>query len=147
MIYFFDSSVLVKYYTDEKGSEQVTAIIQDSETYVFISELTCIEIKSSFATKCRTGQITHDEWQTAVRSFDESLDNFYVEPINESVCRAAEQLIQTFAVDYALRTLDAIQLATYQKLTYPAVILASADERLNVLARHLNHSIWNPNAL
>ena len=33
MIYFFDTSALVKYYTDEKGSEQVTAIIQDPETY------------------------------------------------------------------------------------------------------------------
>jgi len=147
MIYFFDTSALVKYYTEEKGSEQVTAIIQDSETYIFISELTCIEIKSSFATKCRTGQITQDEWQIAVQAFDESLANFYVEPINEAVRRAAEQLIQTFAVQYALRTLDAIQLATYQQLTYPIVILASADERLNQLARELAHIIWNPNTL
>lgn len=147
MIYFFDTSALVKYYTNEIGSEQVTAIIQDSETYVFISELTCIEIKSSFATKCRTGQITQQEWKVATQSFDDSLANFYIEPINTIICRNAEQLIQTFAIQYALRTLDAIQLATYQQLVYPTVILASADERLNALARELTHVIWNPNAL
>lgn len=147
MIYFFDTSALVKYYTNEKGSEHVAAIIQDPETYVFISELACIEIKSSFATKFRTGQITQDEWLTATQSFDESLTNFYTEPIRESICRTAGQLIQTFAIQYGLRTLDAIQLATYQQLTYPTVILASADERLNALARALNYVVWNPNAL
>jgi predicted nucleic acid-binding protein len=114
MIYFFDTSALVKYYTDEKGSAQVTTIIQDPETYIFISELACIEIKSSFATKYRTGQLTQEKWQIATQAFDESLTNFYVEPIRDAVCRSAEQLIQTYAIRYSLRTLDAIQLATYQ---------------------------------
>lgn len=147
MIYFFDTSALVKYYTVEKGSEEVAAIIQDPETYIFISELTCVEIKSSFATKCRTGQITQDEWKTATESFEESLRNFYITPVNNSAFQAAEQLIQSFAINYALRTLDAIQLAVYRQLTYPTVILASADERLNSLARELNHIVWNPNSL
>lgn len=147
MIYFFDTSALVKYYTDEKGSGQITDVIQDSKTYIFISELTCIEIKSSFATKCRTGQITQNQWQIATMAFDESLTNFYVRPINEAVILRAEWLIQTFAVRYALRTLDAIQLATYQQLTYSNVILASADDRLNLLAREFDHIVWNPNSL
>ena len=147
MIYFFDTSALVKYYTDEKGSAQATTIIQDSETYIFISELASIEIKSSFATKCRTGQLTQDKWEIANRSFDESLTNFYIEPISDAVCRTAEKLIQTSAIQYGLRTLDAIQLATYQQLTYPTCILASADERLNALARELAHVVWNPNTL
>lgn len=147
MIYFFDSSALVKYYTNEKGSEQVTAIIQDPDTYLFISQLACIEIKSSLATKCRTNQINLQEWQSALQAFEQSLTNFYIEPISEAICRSAEQLIQTFAVRYALRTLDAIQLATFRQLPYSTVILASADERLNGLARELAYITWNPNAL
>ena len=89
MIYFFDTSALVKCYTTEKGSEEVAAIIQDSEAYIFISELTCVEIKSSFATKCRMGQITQDEWKTATESFDELLRNFYITPVNNSAFQAA----------------------------------------------------------
>ncbi|GAB4025459.1 type II toxin-antitoxin system VapC family toxin [Spirosoma gilvum] len=147
MIYFFDSSALVKYYTNEKGTEQVTAIIQDPDTYIFISQLACIEIKSSLATKCRTSQIDHQEWLNAMQAFEESLTNFYIEPISREVCRSAEQLIQTFAVRHSLRTLDSIQLATFQQLPYPTVILASADERMNGLARELGYITWNPNTL
>ncbi|WP_245859994.1 hypothetical protein [Spirosoma aerolatum] len=39
MIYFFDSSALVKYYTNEKGTEQLTAIIQYPDTYGLAREL------------------------------------------------------------------------------------------------------------
>ncbi|MFD2571877.1 type II toxin-antitoxin system VapC family toxin [Spirosoma soli] len=128
-------------YVPENGSEQITTIIQAAETYLYISELTCIEIKSSFVTKYRTRQISKEEWLTALQAFDKSLANFYIEPLNEFVRADAEQLIQTYAIHFALRALDAIQLATYRRLTYINVILVSSDERMNVLATELGHVI------
>ena len=145
MIYYLDTSALVKYSIEEIGSDLVAEIIQNPETYLFISEIACIEIKSSLHTKLRTHQVKKDQLTVALLAFNESLTNFYLQPFNSSIRARAEYLIETYASTHALRSLDAIQLATFLELTYADVQFVCADDKLLKLTADLGYSTLNPN--
>lgn len=145
MIYYLDTSALVKYYVEEIGSDLVIDIIQHPDNYIFISEIACIELKSSFHTKLRTNQITKEQLAVALQAFNESLANFYLQPFTTVIRERAEYLIEMYATTYALRALDAIQLATFQELKYAGTVFVCADDKLIKLSADLDYSTLNPN--
>ncbi len=53
MILFFDTSALVKYFHVEKGTEQVTTLINDSNNEIWVLELARIEFISALFRKYR----------------------------------------------------------------------------------------------
>mgnify|MGYP002777140514 CR=1 FL=1 len=144
MMCFFDTSALVKYYIREAGSANVTALIQHPDSYLFISEIAHVEIRSAFYTKLRTQQIKPTELEQALQAFRESLDNFYSQPITGTLRQRAEELIEEHGTTFALRTLDAFQLATFLLLPYKGATFVSADERLVTLVQAVDFPVLNP---
>jgi predicted nucleic acid-binding protein len=53
VILFFDTSALVKYFHVEEGTEQVTALINDSHNEIWVLELARIEFISALFRKYR----------------------------------------------------------------------------------------------
>jgi predicted nucleic acid-binding protein len=47
--YFFDTSALVKYHHEEKGSQAVNDLWEAAEAHLFISRLSVLELISAFA--------------------------------------------------------------------------------------------------
>jgi predicted nucleic acid-binding protein len=57
VVYFFDSSALVKLYHPEKGSERIEEIFNEPDRRILIARLAGVEIVSALALKVRTGHL------------------------------------------------------------------------------------------
>lgn len=111
--YFLDTSALAKLYHPEIGSERLESLVQAPGTRLIVSQLSLIEIQSVFATKGRTGvfgKATLDQLRGLFFS-DLATGRFAVVLLAGRHSQSAETLIRNHAADYALRTLDAMQLS------------------------------------
>lgn len=63
--YYLDTSVLVKLYHQEAGTDQVEALFTQPEYSLSISELAAIELHSTVARKLRTGAISEEAFEIA----------------------------------------------------------------------------------
>lgn len=123
--YFLDTSALVKRYHREPGTDAVIALIEDPTRPVLISDLAIIEFHSALAKKARQKELSLDAFQE-VRDFflNECQGGLYeIVLIEDKVKAKSVELLNEFAVDYNLRTLDALQLAT-------AWLLAQSGEKI-----------------
>jgi uncharacterized protein len=94
MIYYFDSSALVKRYIQENGSEYINQIISDLDNALFTAEITLAEVAAVIAAKHRApGGIA---------------DLYFLVATERAIIDYAVQLSQ----QYRLRGYDAVQLAT-----------------------------------
>lgn len=90
---FFDTSVLIKFFHEEDGSQEVTELITASENEIWISELVRIEFISALFRRFRTKEITEDKLNDAISGFDEEVATFNVEPLGHAIIREAEFLL------------------------------------------------------
>lgn len=111
--YFVDTSALAKLYHWEVGSERMEALLETPGARLIISQLSLVEIESVFATKVRTGVIDKAALLQLRGRFyaDLSRARFRVALLARRHFQGAEALVRTYAVDHALRTLDALQLS------------------------------------
>ena len=111
--YFLDTSAFVKRYHLEAGTDRVLALFNQPANQIYVSRLTLVETRSSFALKVRSGQIA----ETAAAALwvqilaDLASGTFEVLPILDSHYQLAEELIGRHGFRFRLRTLDALQLA------------------------------------
>ena len=89
------------------------SLVQAPGTRLIISQLSLIEIQSVFATKVRTGVIDKATLDQLRGLFFSDLANgrFEVVLLARRHFQSAEALVRSHAVNYALRTLDAMQLS------------------------------------
>lgn len=103
MIYFFDTSALVKRYHEEKGTKFVDGVFEElvnTKKEAFISSLSLLEITSAFKRKQKGNIITQDEFQNALKtSFEEIKEKLTIVPvteetINESIMNVTEYALK-----------------------------------------------------
>jgi len=143
---FFDTSALVKYVHEEEGSERVIAPIDDRSNAVCISALAHVEFVSAMHRKFREDVLTERQLQQALSAFGEVVQAFQIEPLEWSVIERAEGLIRTYGRKRALRSLDALHLATFSRMADQDVDgqFVVADNRLYDIAREEGHSLIHP---
>ena len=76
MHFFFDTSALVKLFSEEKGSSIVRDIIDITDNTIWISDLVRVEIHSAILRKFRNGEINADELESILKGIDEQLSFF-----------------------------------------------------------------------
>ena len=69
MLYYFDSSAVVKRYAPERGSEQVNAIVESTENTVYLNQIGVVEVAAAFARKARTQELTIEDYEAALWLF------------------------------------------------------------------------------
>lgn len=143
---FFDTSALVKYVHEEEGSERVVALIDDRSNTLCISALARVEFVSAMHRKFRENVLTERQLQQALDGFNEVVQAFQIEPLEWGVVEKAEWLIDTHGRERALRSLDALHLATFSRMAdqdadWQFVV---ADDRLYDVAREEGHSLIHP---
>ncbi len=113
MVYFFDSSALVKLYHSEKGSERVTEFFNEPGRRILISRLAGVEIFSALALKVRTGHLDALTGQALRLRFMAHVSTGEIEVLSVQTAHysSAEDLIARHGDRRSLRTLDAIHLA------------------------------------
>ena len=146
--YFVDTSALAKLYHPEIGSERMEALAQSPGSRLIISQLALVEIESVFAAKVRTGVIERAVL-TQLRGLfyaDLSRGRFEVVLLARRHFEGAESLIRTYAVDHALRTLDALQLSVALDLRRrgAASELVASDRSLCHVATLVGLPVVNP---
>lgn len=144
--FFFDTSALIKLYHREAGTDQVEDIFKQPEAAITISELAIVELCSTLARKVRTGEITLQAQEEAVRNFEEDCtQRFIVDPLGGSVIRKAKELLQKYGNTRALRSLDSLQLgACLIARTREEAIFVCADIRLLEIGKLEGLQVMNP---
>lgn len=143
--FFFDSSALIKLYHQELGTERVEEIFT-TDVPLVISELAVVELHSTLARKVRTGEIPAESCDEAVRNFEQDCaDRFDIEPLTSAVAGQAKALLSKHARQRALRSLDALQLASFSIVRARGeATFVSADGHLCGIAGLEGFSVVNP---
>jgi predicted nucleic acid-binding protein len=109
---YLDSCVIVKLVSHEPDSEAYHGIVAGQS--IVTSELAVAEVRSALLAKERTGRISHQARITGWRLFQEKVRNqeFLLLPLSRQVIERAGGVIDQCHPKVALRTLDAIHVAT-----------------------------------
>ncbi len=150
MLYYLDTSALVKRYVREAGSTWMLTLCASSPVHVFaVSLITKVELIAGLAAKQRNDNL--------------SLAGFYaveLDIVNDFLLQYQTVIINQATIDFAadlakrqyLRGYDAVQLACALTLntsltmtSLPALIFVSADTRLLQAATREGLTTDNPN--
>ena len=148
MIYFADTSALVKRYVNEVGSEYVRTLVAAADIILYQSFLTPLEITSTFYRRHRMNELSTEGLTLVLQAYTvHSHKEYALIPYSEDLMNKAATLIAR----HPLRTLDAIQLAAALGLRTslpgdaPPFTFLSADDRLVAVARREHLLAENPN--
>ncbi len=113
---YVDTSVMVKLFATEADST-FFADLTDGEA-ISSSVLTYTELYSALLMKGRTGALTAAERRRAWASFKEAADEGSIDlaPFHSAIFRKANSIMEECSPKVALRSLDALHLATCDRL-------------------------------
>ena len=138
MTLYLDTSSLVKLYVSEPGSETVRQLVRDA-TVVATSVVAYPETRAAFARLRRERRLSVRTAAAARRQFDEHWPTYLSLDADQTLCRMAGQLAET----YLLRGFDSIHLASFAEIFRRAgpTLFSSFDDRLNQAARRLTRKL------
>lgn len=136
MIYFFDTSALVKIYHPESGTDQVLSIYHGEEVIV-ISDLVRVEFTSTLHRKFREGLIDADLLADTLTLFQNDCQQRYeVVQFSSLVVVESKKIILNSGQQFSIRTLDSLQLAFFRVYCQDPATFVGADKGLiNIAAR------------
>ncbi len=149
LIYFLDSSALVKKYAAEAGSEWIESITApETDNAIAIAQITVAEVVAALASKYRGRAISAEEFEAAVEDMlRDAYENFTLVEVDQHVVKQAVAVIRR----HPLRGYDAVQLACGQVLNKALIasqespiIFLSADKRLLSAAQAEGLQIEDP---
>ncbi|GEM_PF-1489804 len=112
VVYFLDSSALVKRYIDEAGSWWIQQVLSHPPSAA-MAEIGVVEVVAAFARRWRMGEITADEYRFAREVFLRDAGHYQMVPTDRAVIEEATELLDR----HPLRAYDALQLATALRLS------------------------------
>jgi uncharacterized protein len=147
VIYLLDSSALAKRYLTEKGSLRMHRLLERKADAFYQTFLTAVELASALYRRLREREITSEELVFMLRAYvTHSHQDYLLVPYSDTLMERASSLLAI----HALRTLDAIQLASALELRDRLPVdelpltFVSADERLVEAARREHLYAKNP---
>lgn len=145
MILFFDSSALVKFFHQEKGTDVVVSLISDTDNEVWVSELARLEFVCALHRRFRMKEINEEELNKVLDGFSEEYSKFNTKKVGRAVLSEAEVLVNRLGKSLKLRTLDAIHLATFNLFNELAEMpFVAADDTLLSAAQSIGAKVINP---
>jgi len=134
-----DTNAVVKLYHQETGTDNLTNFLtlHREDLITTISDLTKIELHSTFLKRVRMKQIDLKTVHQVFDSFDNDAQMFNVIEVNHDIKNFAITLLNSVAHKRSLRTLDAIQLSTaiVSHQTVPVDYFVTADKKLLRIAK------------
>lgn len=145
--YFCDTSAVIKLYHNEIGTDRMENIFGDDQSEIIISELTTAEFWSAMTRRVRTGEITNEAKDAAVRNFRKDCrDRFIIIPLNSETVRQAVDIISRHGIQFSTRTLDALQLAACLSENLDDLKFVCADLNLIRICGLEGIAVINPEA-
>ena len=131
MTTYVDSSALLKNYFAEPDSSLAERLL-NSDAVLVTSWVTFVEVRRNLARVLRGTEL-----REAKDQFAADMESMALVAVDESVCRAAAQIGEQLGV----RSLDAIQLASAQRLAIPSLPFVTFDLRQAQAARSLGFAV------
>ena len=146
---FLDTSALTKRYLKEIGSSWVDSLC--AREPISVSTLVTVELASSFARRTREGSITEKQRDELLRAFLADRSDMLVQRVTNPIIHRAVTILLTCPPTIALRSLDAIQLASAEHVLnraqqdgIPIGSVISSDTRLLAAAQWAGFATDNP---
>lgn len=142
MIYYLDSSALVKRYAAESGSDRITALVESDEK-IAVSWLALPETLAAVARRAKGGSLSTEDLAAIRNQLHRDLQRFMIVEASGAPVDGIEALIAR----HALRGADSIHLATalwLKKATKTPVVFVAADHELLTAAHAEQLKILNP---
>jgi uncharacterized protein len=145
-LYYLETSVLVKLYVYEPGTERMLGLAASEANHRFaILSLAQVELRSAIRRRQRGGEISDHDADEVIESFRQhSEGTFLIQPVSDSLLDVGLALVDR----YALKGYDAMQLAGYTLLrsisTTEEPIFVCADRALLSAARNEGCPVLNP---
>jgi uncharacterized protein len=128
---YVDSSALLKRYIDEHDSDVAVRLL-DADPVLVTSWVTIVEVRRNVA------RLVEPSVRSAVlRQVDDDMDGFALISVTETTARSAAAIAETLGV----RSLDAIHLASAQRLQIAGLRFVTFDLRQAQAARSLGLSV------
>ena len=107
MIFYLDTSALVKLYVRERESVAVRQLVEAAEVTA-TSRVAYVETRAAFARKRIERSINLKDYRTIVRDVDNDWESYFIVDVSDLLVKIAGQLAER----HALRGYDAIHLAS-----------------------------------
>ncbi len=132
---YLDSAIIVKLLVRENDSPWFDRNVRGHE--LWSSELALAEVSSAILIKERMGKVSIAERKSAFARFESLQEDeaLRFHPLSSGVVRQAAGLVTSCHPEVALRSLDAIHLAT--ALTHPRGALCTTDGKLRAAAKRI----------
>lgn len=141
MILFFDTSALVKLFSNEPGSGKVKKLITDPSNNVWVLELALIEIQSAIFRKYRNNEFSEKKLEIVLMAVEKQFEDFTIIPFGSDIIQEAKVLIGQFGKEYSLRTLDALHVAGWNIVAESAGHFVSSDKNQMDVVKRMNHKV------
>jgi uncharacterized protein len=128
---YVDSSALLKRYVAEADSPVAERLLQ-SDRVLVTSWITLVEVRRNLARL-----LTGADRVSARQAFVDDLEEFALVTCDEATADAASRIAETLGV----RSLDAIHLASAQRLQIPGLSFVTFDLRQGQAARSLGFTV------
>jgi predicted nucleic acid-binding protein len=134
MILYFDTSSIVKIFSQEVGSQIVKKLILDTTNEVYVLDLSLVELLSAVYRKLRNNEFSKENLEGIQNAIEEQFDFFNVIPLSQNMVAESKILIKNFGKDFGLRTLDALHIAGWSEVASDNWIFVTSDKnQLNVV--------------
>jgi len=149
VVFFFDTSAIIKRYIDETGTPWVQAVADSAANQIYLAGISAVEVTSALARRLPARNISATDVAAVLARFrqDRSLD-YRIIDTTPAILADAERLAEA----HALRANDAIQLASAVGLRAKRTaaglapfVLVSADGELNTASTALGLLVEDPN--
>jgi|SRR5690625_1336642 len=144
---FFDTSAFVKRYHEEAGTAVIDAAFADAGIVKLISDLCVIEFYSAFARKARMGIITVEDFRNAVKVMSNDINSGVVQVLylGDEDKEVAVSLLERYATNSNLRTLDSLQLAVMKQYAPSKLdVVYCSDHQFSAVIEAEGYSVIDP---
>lgn len=131
MTTYVDASALMKRYVDEPDSVVAERWL-DADAVLVTSWVTLVEVRRNLARLLQGAALA-----SARAQLDRDLDAFALVAVDEVVCRSAADIGEVLSV----RSLDAVHLASAQRLQVAGLVFLTFDLRQAQAARSLGFAV------
>lgn len=151
---YFDTSVLVKLFFPEPGSDDVRQLWQEPEVAIVASPVAFLEVQSALSKKKVRGQLNESTWQAGVRHFERemavslALGKVYLVVMDERLLNEAADAIRRASSEWGriLTALDSLHVASAVRLRELGIEFVSADQALCEIASRFGLPVRMVNA-
>lgn len=137
---FFDTSALVKIFSEEQGSEKIRELIFNPANKIFLLDLCVVELMSTVFRKWRNHEIPDVDLEKVISAIEKQIDYFKVIPLHDRLVNEAKILVKDFGKTIGLRTLDAIHVAGWLGLNNLHYMFITSDKNQFAVVKQLKAS-------